>query len=83
MKLGHVFPEEESAVSLLLTLSWVMPVLVVISSLFDLVMVFLYQKLLHPWRRILQKVRIQEVLRLTGFGIKYLSVKPFTTFNPQ
>ena len=56
MKLGHVFPEEESAVNLLFTLSWVMPVLVVTSSLIDLIMVFLYQKFLHPWRRILQEV---------------------------
>ena len=70
MKLGHVFPEEESAVSLLLTLSWVMPVLVVISSLIDLIMVFLYQKFLHPWRRILQKV-MEYLIRFKVLGIKY------------
>ena len=70
MKLGHVFPEEESAVSLLLTLSWVMPVLVVISSLIDLIMVFLYQRFFHPWRRILQKVR-EYFIRFKVLGIKY------------
>ena len=57
MKMGHVFPEEEAAASLLLTLSWVMPVLAATSALLDLVMVFLFQKFLHPWRRILEKVR--------------------------
>ena len=70
IKLGHVFPEEESAVSLLLTLSWVMPVLVLIFSLIDLIMVFLYQRFFHPWRRILQKVR-EYLIRFKVLGIKY------------
>ena len=55
---GHVFPEEEEAINLLCLLSWMMPIIVVASSLIDLWMVFYFQKSLHPWRRILSEVRI-------------------------
>ena len=38
---------------MLITLSWVLPVIVTISALIDLVLIFVYQELFHPWRRIL------------------------------
>ena len=55
---GHVFPEEEEAFDRICFLSWVMPVIVIVSSLIDLGMVFYFQKYLHPWRRILSEVKI-------------------------
>ena len=50
---GYAFPEEEDAASMLFTLSWVLPVIIAISALVDLLLVFVYQKFFHPWRRIL------------------------------
>ena len=54
--IGQVFPEEDEAASLLLNLSQQMPIIVVASSVLDLFLVFLFQKFLHPWRRILAAV---------------------------
>ena len=54
--IGQVFPEEDEAASLLLNLSQQMPIIVVASSVLDLFLVFLFQKCLHPWRRILAAV---------------------------
>ena len=34
-------------------MSWVAPLLLLLTSLVDLVLVVLYQKCFHPWRRIL------------------------------
>ena len=50
---GYAFPEEKEAASMLLNLSWVLPVIVAISALVDLLLIFVYQELFHPWRRIL------------------------------
>ena len=61
---GYVFPEEKEATSMLLTLSWVLPVIVAISALVDLLLIFVFQELFHPWRRILvdnQEPENQEV----------------------
>ena len=52
---GYAFPEEKEAASMLFTLSWVLPVIVAMSAMFDLLLVFVYQELFHPWRRILSK----------------------------
>ena len=53
---GQVFPEEDEAARLLFNLSQQMPIIVVASSVLDLFLVFLFQKFLHPWRRILAAV---------------------------
>ena len=45
-----VFQEETDAFELISKLSWVIPFLLTIFSLIDLVMVYIYQKYLHPWR---------------------------------
>ena len=37
-------------------LSWAMPLMVFSTSLLDTLLMVLYQKWLHPWRRILAKV---------------------------
>ena len=44
-----VFPEETAAFHLVTLLSWIIPALLTIASLLELVMVFVYQKYLHPW----------------------------------
>ena len=44
-----VFKEEEEAFELITWLSWIIPLLLTIFSLLELVMVFVYQKYLHPW----------------------------------
>ena len=50
---GLEFPEEEKARDLLSYLRWVAPLVILLASLVDLVLVTLYQKCFHPWRRIL------------------------------
>ena len=47
------FPEEEKAKDLLNYLSWMAPLVALLASLADLVLIVVYQKYLHPWRRIL------------------------------
>ena len=44
-----VFKEEDEAFELITWLSWIIPLLLTIFSLLELVMVFVYQKYLHPW----------------------------------
>merc|ERR1712037_348253 len=50
-----VFKEETEALELLIQLSWAMPLMVYSTSFLDTLMMVLYQKWLHPWRRILAK----------------------------
>ena len=57
---GFAFPEEKEAASMLFALSWVLPVIVAISAIFDLLLVFVYQELFHPWRRILSSSQEPE-----------------------
>ena len=47
-----VFPEETAAFELITKLSWIIPLLLTIFSLLELVMVYVYQKYLHPWASI-------------------------------
>ena len=56
---GYAFPEEKQAAGLLLALSWIMPIIVAVSALTDLILVF--QKMFHPWRRILAENQDAEV----------------------
>ena len=51
-----VFKEETEALDLLTLLSWAMPLMVFSTSILDTLLMLLYQKWLHPWRRILAKV---------------------------
>ena len=46
------FPEEEKAKDLLNYLSWGVPLAILLASLVDLVLVALYQKVFHPWKRV-------------------------------
>merc|ERR1719458_1021158 len=50
-----VFKEETEALELLVMLSWAMPLMVVSTSFLDTLLMVLYQKWLHPWRKILAK----------------------------
>ena len=51
-----VFEEETKALELLTWLSWVMPLMVYCTSFLDPLLMVVYQKWLHPWKRILAKV---------------------------
>ena len=48
-----VFPEEEIAYSKALQLLWMLPLVVMIASIFDVFMVVIYMRYAHPWRGIL------------------------------
>ena len=56
-----VFQEETDAYELITKLSWVIPILLTIFSLLELVMVYIYQKYLHPWRCIFAEELLEEV----------------------
>ena len=51
-----VFNKETEALELLILSSWAMPLMVYSTSFLNTLMMVLYQKWLHPWRRILAKV---------------------------
>ena len=51
-----VFKEEEKALALLTKLSWTMPLMVYSTTLLDTLLMVVYQRWFHPWRRIIAKV---------------------------
>ena len=59
------FAEEDEAFDLLTLLTWLLPVLVVTSAFFDLVLALVYLKWLHPWKIILQEVCHQPLVFFT------------------
>ena len=56
---SKIFSEEIFAVERLASISWVLPLAIVVSSLLDLFMVIAFQKWLHPWRRIIAKPKVE------------------------
>ena len=50
-----VFHQEKEALALVIKLYWVMPLVVLLSALADLVLVWLYERLGHPWKDIRAK----------------------------
>ena len=48
-----VFPEEKQAYEKILMLSWILPLIVIIGSLVDTMLVVVFMKLAHPWKDIL------------------------------
>ena len=56
------FAEEDEAFDLLTMLTWLLPVIIVTSAAFDLVLAIVYLKWLHPWKIILQEVWYCQVL---------------------
>ena len=50
------FAEEDEAFDLLTLLTWLLPVIIIVSTIFDLVLAVVYLKWLHPWKIILQEV---------------------------
>ena len=59
------FAEEDEAFELLTLLTWLLPVIIVTSTTFDLVLAAVYLKWLHPWKIILQEVCYNKVVFLT------------------
>ena len=56
------FAEEDEAFDLLTRLTWLLPIIIVTSAAFDLVLAVVYLKWLHPWKIILQEVCYCQVL---------------------
>ena len=61
------FTKEDQAFDLLTMLSWQLPIFVIASAIFDLVLAFLYLKWLHPWKIILQEVSSKSLLFLCQY----------------
>ena len=49
----QVFPEETDAYNLVTSLSWILPVTVIVGAAVDAALVFVYMKFAHPWKNIL------------------------------
>ena len=49
-----VFQQEEDAYNLAVLLRWLLPLIVILASLLDLVLMMVYMKNLHPWKGILE-----------------------------
>jgi hydrogenase-4 membrane subunit HyfE len=52
-KVIGVFPEEEKAYETICLLSWILPLIAIIGSLLDTILVVVFMKLAHPWKDIL------------------------------
>ena len=48
-----VFPEEEIAYKKVKTLTWILPLFVLIGAVLDMILVFIYMRFAHPWKLIL------------------------------
>ena len=48
-----VFPEEEHAYWLVNTLSWSLPLMIVLGAIVDVLLVYTYMRFAHPWKDIL------------------------------
>ena len=53
------FAKEDEAYDLLTKLRWLLPTLVISFAVVDLFLAVVYLKWLHPWRVILQEVRLK------------------------
>ena len=53
------FAKEDDAYDLLTKLRWLLPTLVISFAVVDLFLAVVYLKWLHPWRVILQEVRLE------------------------
>ena len=47
------FPEEEHAYLLVNTLSWILPLMIVLGAIVDVLLVYIYMRFAHPWKDIL------------------------------
>ena len=47
------FPEEEYAYWLVNTLSWSLPLMIVLGAIVDVLLVYIYMRFAHPWKDIL------------------------------
>ena len=48
-----VFPEEDKAYLLVTTLSWIFPLVIIMTSIVDILLVGIYMRFAHPWKGIL------------------------------
>ena len=48
-----VFPEEEYAYWLMNTLSWILPLVIILGAIVDVLLVYIYMRFAHPWKDIL------------------------------
>ena len=60
-----VFPQEAEALDRLVLLCWLLPTVVALATLIDVVFVFLYVYILHPWKVIIQQVGMAKNTKTT------------------
>ena len=70
-----VFPEEEYAYWLVNTLSWSLPLMIVLGAIVDVLLVYIYMRFAHPWKDILfykdktskmeEEIEIVDQIRVT------------------
>ena len=48
-----VFPEEELAYRNVKILSWILPSVIITGALLDMILVFVFMRIAHPWKYIL------------------------------
>jgi hypothetical protein len=55
-----VFPEEDQAYLLVTTLSWIFPLVIIVASVVDMLLVIIYMRFAHPWKGILFHEEVTE-----------------------
>ena len=57
------FQEEDDAYAMVTTLSWILPLTVILSAMLDALLVWIYMKLAHPWKDILFSQEEEEKMK--------------------
>ena len=77
------FAEEDEAFDLLTLLTWLLPVIIIVSTIFDLVLAVVYLKWLHPWKIILQEVCYQPLVFFSKLCVNHISRSQTTVMEPR
>ena len=79
-----MFPEEEQAYEKISMLSWTLPLVAIIGSLIDTMLVVVFMKLVHPWKDILfgQMKETDEVQSNESTDIQDTQSKNQVIFSP-
>ena len=79
-----MFPEEEQAYEKISMLSWTLPLVAIIGSLIDTMLVVVFMKIVHPWKDILfgQMKETDEVQSNESTDIQDTQSKNQVIFSP-
>ena len=61
------FQQEKNAFALATFLMWFLPSAIVIATMFDLILVYIYMKMVHPWLMMLNGDKLHEDIEVRKY----------------